>query len=623
MVAAAAAAVRQPRRCATILHPTELAVYAALVGYFLFVLTLSGVRFCDRLVAARVPVPGLAPGGWGTTVDLADQQWRAFRDSLPLLTAVLGGFAVLSRAARALAPPCWMPHLYATAGIVFIAALHGSHTPHVLFLALAGHALGRAAARWPRTGLAAAWTWHCAVFLAVRAANGAPWSLLLGSRLGGWLDAAAGPLRWHIHYNLLVLRMLSFAADSAAAGRRTPGRSSGGSGSGSGGWLRPADREPLHAPPGTRQQQQQQPPWLSPAGERCGRADVAAAPYHRADVALYLAYVLYPPLYIAGPIMTFESFANQLASPPAGVTRAVIGRYAVRAVFCWALLEALSRRLWFVAVARGRLWEALAAAERAPLAPLDMVLVPWWTMILFWLKFTVIWRLFRLAALADGLDPPENMLRCICNNYSVVGFWRGWHASYNRWLVRYMYVPLGGARWRLLNAWPIFTFVALWHDLEPRLLGWAWLMAALIAPEAGGRWLASQRWFFDGPGGAGQQQRGYRYLQAAAASCNVVLLIAVNMVGFVLGLDGIRPFLAGVLGAPRFLPALLLAVFSGVQLMLALRDLEAAANAAVVVRGSGAGSSSSSNSCGGASGAGVGRPPLRGVSPGAVKAVEP
>ena len=42
------------------------------------------------------------------------------------------------------------------------------------------------------------------------------------------------------------------------------------------------------------------------------------------------------------------------------------------------------------------------------------------------------------------------------------GFWKGWHASFNQWLVRYIYVPLGGSSMRLLSIWPIFTFVALW-----------------------------------------------------------------------------------------------------------------------------------------------------------------
>lgn len=46
------------------------------------------------------------------------------------------------------------------------------------------------------------------------------------------------------------------------------------------------------------------------------------------------------------------------------------------------------------------------------------------------------WRFFRLWSLIDGIDPPENMVRCMANNYSTLGFWRSWHRSYNLWVVR-------------------------------------------------------------------------------------------------------------------------------------------------------------------------------------------
>ena len=42
----------------------------------------------------------------------------------------------------------------------------------------------------------------------------------------------------------------------------------------------------------------------------------------------------------------------------------------------------------------------------------------------------------------DGVDCPENMDRCVSNHYSLSGFWRSWHKSYNRWLMRYLYIPL-------------------------------------------------------------------------------------------------------------------------------------------------------------------------------------
>lgn len=34
-------------------------------------------------------------------------------------------------------------------------------------------------------------------------------------------------------------------------------------------------------------------------------------------------------------------------------------------------------------------------------------------------QFLVIWRFFRMWALADGVQVPENMMRCICNNCDI------------------------------------------------------------------------------------------------------------------------------------------------------------------------------------------------------------
>ncbi len=42
-----------------------------------------------------------------------------------------------------------------------------------------------------------------------------------------------------------------------------------------------------------------------------------------------------------------------------------------------------------------------------------------WVLSFMWLKFTVIWRFFRLAALAAGIDAPENICRCFANNYDI------------------------------------------------------------------------------------------------------------------------------------------------------------------------------------------------------------
>jgi len=80
----------------------------------------------------------------------------------------------------------------------------------------------------------------------------------------------------------------------------------------------------------------------------------------------------------------------------------------------------------------------------------------------------------------------------MANNYSALGFWRAWHRSYNLWIVRYLYIPLGGARRLAATSILIFTFVALWHDLSPRLLAWGWLAALFILPEVAARRLFPQ-----------------------------------------------------------------------------------------------------------------------------------
>lgn len=42
-----------------------------------------------------------------------------------------------------------------------------------------------------------------------------------------------------------------------------------------------------------------------------------------------------------------------------------------------------------------------------------------WVLSFMWLKFTVVWRFFRLASLAAGTDAPENIRRCFANNYDI------------------------------------------------------------------------------------------------------------------------------------------------------------------------------------------------------------
>lgn len=175
----------------------------------------------------------------------------------------------------------------------------------------------------------------------------------------------------------------------------------------------------------------------------------------------YLTYLWYPPLYIAGPIMTFNDFTWQVSeydlygnrtradrvlaaetttdleacppriSDPLSHMRA---RYGVRPPF--HVRRRNQRRGCLVRRHRGRaehdwLLESDHSLAEGKHVPSDRRTA------LRSCQLLIPWRFFRLWALAGGIDPPENMVRCMVNNYSALGFWRSWHRSYNLWIVRY------------------------------------------------------------------------------------------------------------------------------------------------------------------------------------------
>ena len=149
-----------------------------------------------------------------------------------------------------------------------------------------------------------------------------------------------------------------------------------------------------------------------------------------------------------------------------------------------------------------------------------------------WLKLLLPWRLFRLWALVDGLDPPENMLRCMSDVYSPLAFWRGWHRSFNAWVLRYIYIPLGGSRSKsrvrvVGNFVAVFTFVAVWHDINLRLLIWGWLIVLFVLPELAGTTLLPP----SAPVFKGRPVL-YRWVSGAGAVFNMLLMMAANLVGF-------------------------------------------------------------------------------------------
>ena len=315
-----------------------------------------------------------------------------------------------------------------------------------------------------------------------------------------------------------------------------------------------------------------------------------------------VTHSFYAPLWLGGPTVTFDSFADQLMKNPlqrlvhtrsqsgtgASAIRvvsetqtpvsAIVGwggcwspqfalGYAVRVALALTLIEICLRCAPVYALAK---WVREGGSSKLVIATSDAITLSFTCLHILWLKFVVIWRLARLWAALDGIDAPENMIRCMSNNYTIAGFWRGWHASFNKWLVRYIYVPIGGrnAATRCVvfirrisglmsliyalcppliflmlsfsplsrNSAAVFIFVAIWHELSVSLIAWGALNALFMACES-----VVQRWI--------QQSARYdalsasspfiaRQLRAVIGTANVWALIAVNLIGYSIGVTG-------------------------------------------------------------------------------------
>ena len=269
------------------------------------------------------------------------------------------------------------------------------------------------------------------------------------------------------------------------------------------------------------------------------RVDISALPEDY-NYRNYLAYVLYSPLYLAGPILTFNEYISQqrYASKAIDITRTA--RYAIRFLVCLFTMELMQHYIYAVAISKGHpAWEVYT--------PFQLSMLGYFNLHFIWLKLLLPWRFFRLWALVDGIDPPENMVRCVSDNFSALAFWRGWHRSYNRWVVRYLYVPLGGSRQKgafgvlraCLNYLAVFTFVALWHDIQLRLLMWGWLISLFALPEVLAHMIFPKH-KFEG------RKREYRMIFGGVSVLLILMMMAANLIGFALGLDGLQEMLKAI-----------------------------------------------------------------------------
>ncbi|KAJ1972015.1 glycerol transporter [Dimargaris xerosporica] len=520
-------------------------------------------------------------------MDNSDIQYRGFRDHLPLLTLGMAAFVFVNRLASChrlrrclirgptagpdsagLAPSSsapisptssllhrvtWqlgcgttgvIPKLLATLllSLVFLYVVFGHSVIIILTLTGANYLLGRALGGIPYVAPIAVWVYNIGMLFLNETYRGYHFADF-SPRLA-FLDHNRGIMtRWDVFFNITMLRMVSFAMDyhwKRLAANTAANESS----------------DSLADVPVTPTGQWHGHPTPLTEKERIG-VSCASSDY---NLVHYLAYLFYAPLYLAGPIITFNNFIwQQRFASPAVTTRGTV-TYGLRLAGAIFVMECMQHLFYVVAISHAHAWTGYS--------PFQMSMIGYFNLKFIWLKLMIIWRYFRFWAMCDGLDVMENMRRCMSNNYSVQSFWRDWHCSFNRWLVRYVYIPLGGRRFSLYNVWAIFTFVAIWHDISLRLLAWAWLICLIFLPEGVCTFLFNRPKY--------TQKPWFRYFSGAGCVLNIFMMMVANLVGFSVGVDGIQTMLGQIfcLKGVVFIVATLVCLFIAVQIMFEIREHE-------------------------------------------------
>lgn len=219
----------------------------------------------------------------------------------------------------------------------------------------------------------------------------------------------------------------------------------------------------------------------------------------------YFAFLLYPPLFFSGPMMSYNAYVSLVSRPSIRFSMRNKVSYGIRVLCNLFCLIALIHYLFLGFFMFGSIrtidvvllgfdvpQDALAALGQNINARMDALAMlsfegkcylTYISLAFLWCKFNVIWKFFRFVAMADGFDIPEDMPHCFSNTTSITDFWQSWHASFNLWIVRYMYIPMGGNKRKAFTIVPIFLFIAVWHDIELRLVKWAIVTCISFIPE--------------------------------------------------------------------------------------------------------------------------------------------
>lgn len=189
------------------------------------------------------------------------------------------------------------------------------------------------------------------------------------------------------------------------------------------------------------------------------------------------AYVTMFPQLIAGPIVRYQTIANQLDHR--------VESEDLFAKGIWRFTIGLGKKV-LLANNIGLLWNQIQLTEMSDLS----IVMAWLGLVAF--GFQIYFDFSGYSDMAIGLGYLFGFELLENFNYpyisqSITEFWRRWHISLGSWFRDYVYIPLGGNRKgkkrMYLNLFIVWMLTGLWHGASWNFVLWGLYFGILISIE--------------------------------------------------------------------------------------------------------------------------------------------
>ena len=203
--------------------------------------------------------------------------------------------------------------------------------------------------------------------------------------------------------------------------------------------------------------------------------DIRRGTIERHSLGDFLAFAMFAPTMVAGPIKRFQQFSPQVKTARAdatdvnaGITRIVVG-------LAKKMVLADTFALWLGPLG------STGSLDQASKFQIASALFAYSLHIYF--DFSGYSDIAIGSARLFGISVPENFAWPYLRP-SIRSFWRHWHMSLTRWVMDYIYIPLGGNRRGLaitcLNLMAAFTIVGIWHGAAWHFALWGAFNGVLL-----------------------------------------------------------------------------------------------------------------------------------------------